>query len=302
MLCKYEIVKTMKKIIIAGGTGFIGSYLTTRFLECGHDIFLVSRFPDHVQWEVDELSHALEGAELIINLAGKSINCRHTDKNREAIIQSRIDTTTMIGNAIQKCKNPPELWINASATGIYVPSVDVPMTEESPAGNDFLADVVSKWEKSFFDFQLPTTRQIALRTSVVLGKQGGALSPLVRLTRFGLGGKQASGEQMFSWIYLKDYFRIIEFVMENKTIEGVLNCTSPEPLPNKYLMQELRKILQMPFGLPAPKLAILLGAMLIGTEPGLILNSSYVVPKRLAEAGFKFDFPDISSALIDVLY
>lgn len=292
----------MKKVIIAGGTGFIGNYLTTRFLENGYDVFMVSRKPDHVQWEVNELSHALEGAELIINLAGKSINCRHTDKNREAIIQSRIDTTTMIGNAIKKCKNPPELWINASATGIYLPSVDTPMTEdETELGNDFLADVVTKWEKTFFDFKLLSTRQIALRTSVVLGKNGGALSPLVQLTRFGLGGKQASGKQMFSWIHIEDYFRILVFALENKNIEGILNCTSPKPVSNSNFMRVLRKTLLMPIGIPAPKLAIQLGAIFIGTEPELILNSSYVIPERLIETGFTFTFPDISSALIDIL-
>ncbi len=292
----------MKKVIIAGGTGFIGSYLKTRFIENGYDVFLVSRLPDHIQWEVDELSHELEGAELVINLAGKSINCRHTPKNQEVIIQSRIESTTMIGNAIQKCKNPPKLWINASATGIYQASEIKSMTEdETELGNDFLDEVVTKWEKSFFEFQFSATRQIALRTSVVLGKNGGALSPLVQLTRFGLGGKQASGKQMFSWIHLEDYFRIIQFALQNKNLEGFLNCTSPEPLSNKNFMGILRKILHVSIGLPAPKLAIQFAAMIIGTEPELILISSYVTPKRLTEAGFSFRFPSLNSALINLL-
>ncbi|MEI8272740.1 MAG: TIGR01777 family oxidoreductase [Paludibacter sp.] len=292
----------MKKVIIAGGTGFIGSYLKTRFFENGYDVFLVSRLPDHVRWEVDELSHALEGAELVVNLAGKSINCRHTPKNREAILQSRIDSTTKIGNAIQNCKNPPKLWINASATGIYQSSEIKPMTEyETELGNDFLAEVVTKWEKSFFDFQLSSMRQIALRTSVVLGKNGGALSQLVRLTRFGLGGKQASGKQMFSWIHLEDYFRILVFALQNKNLEGILNCTSPQPLSNTDFMRILREILHMPIGIPAPKLVIQFAAIIIGTEPELILNSSFVTPKRLTEAGFSFRFPSLNSALIDIL-
>ena len=293
----------MKKIIIAGGTGFIGSYLTTRFLENGYDVFLVSRMREHIQWDVDELSHALEGAELIVNLAGKSINCRHNNKNRDAIIQSRVKTTTMIGEAILKCKNPPKLWINTSATGIYKESESKPMTEdETELGTDFLATVVTKWEKAFFDFQLSSTRQIALRTSVVLGRNGGALEPLIYLTQMGLGGKQASGRQMFSWIHVEDYFQILQFSLENKNLKGILNCTSPEPISNQDFMKELRMTLQMPFGIPAPKIAIQLGAKLIGTEPKLILNSSYVIPKRLTEAGFEFSFPYVSSALMDLLY
>ncbi|MEI6752559.1 MAG: TIGR01777 family oxidoreductase [Paludibacter sp.] len=291
----------MKKVIIAGGTGFIGSYLTTRFMENGYDVMVVSRFPEHIQWNVNELARTFEKADLVINLAGKSINCRHTAKNSKAIINSRIDTTKIIGKAIQNCKFPPQLWINASATGIYQPSVLIPMTEDSPAGDDFLAEVVKKWEQAFFDFNLPHTRQIALRTSVVLGKDGGALSPLIMLTRFGLGGKQATGNQMMSWIHVEDYFRIVQFVMENQKIEGVLNCTSPEPLSNKLFMNTLRKTLQMPIGLPAPKVAIQLGSIIIGTEPELILNSSYVLPERLTKAGFTFTFPDLSSTLIDLL-
>ena len=142
----------MKKVIIAGGTGFIGRYLTTRFLENGYNVMVVSRAPEHLQWNVNELSKVFEKTDLVINLAGRSINCRHTSKNRAAIINSRIDTTEVIGNAIQNCKNPPELWINASATGIYQASLTTPMTEDSPVGNDFLAEVVRKWETSFFDF------------------------------------------------------------------------------------------------------------------------------------------------------
>ena len=292
----------MKKIIIAGGTGFIGNYLATRFLEAGYTVFLVSRLSSHLQWDVNELLDAFEGAELVLNLAGKSINCRHTLSNREAILSSRIETTTMIGKAINNCKNAPELWINASATGIYKPSEIKPMTEdEMDLGTDFLAEVTKKWEEKFYSFNLLKTRQIALRTSVVLGKNGGALSPLVHLTRFALGGTQASGRQMISWIHIEDYFQIILFAMQNKNLQGVLNCTSPEPVSNKHFMKELCNTMRVPIALPAPEIAIRFGAMLVGTEPELILNSSYIVPKRLDEAGFKFIFQDISSALKNIL-
>jgi uncharacterized protein (TIGR01777 family) len=292
----------MKKVVIAGGTGFIGTYLSQRFLEKGYFEKIVSRNSELVSWNENDLKRVLEGAELVINLAGKNINCRHTDSNRKAIIDSRINTTRMIGNAIQACENPPKLWINASAVGIYKPSVHRGMTEdETETGTDFPAQVVTAWEKTFFDFKLTKTRQIALRTSVVLGKNGGALTPLIWLTRFGLGGMQGKGNQVFSWIHIEDYFRVLLFAIENTNLSGVINCTSPEPLPNRLFMRTLRRIMHIRIGLNAPELAIKLGAKLIGTEPELILNSSYIVPKRLVDAGFKFSFPQLSLALDELL-
>ncbi len=176
------------------------------------------------------------------------------------------------------------------------------MTEdETELGNDFLADVVRQWEKVFFGFHLPETRKVALRTSVVLGKNGGALLPLVWLCRLGLGGKQADGTQIFSWIHLEDYFRVIQFLSENKSIHGVLNCTSPNPISNKVFMQILNKTLHALVSIPAPEFVIKLGAKLIGTEPELILNSSFVAPKRLLDAGFEFKYPEIESTLKDLL-
>ncbi len=292
----------MKKIIIAGGTGFIGSYISKRFLESCYDVQIVSRNHADIKWDINELSEAMNGAEMVINLAGKSINCRHTESNRKAIINSRVNSTTLIGNAISACDNPPKLWVNASATGIYRSSHKHPMTEdETDLGNDFLAKVVTMWEKAMDDFKLPVTRQIALRTSVVLGYKGGALKPLVLLSSFGLGGKQANGKQMVSWIHLEDYFRILVFILKNEKIEGIINCTAPEPVSNAQFMKNIRLANHVAFGIPAPAFAIKLGSLIIGTEPELILNSSYVVPKRLIDAGFKFNFPYIDSALNDLL-
>ena len=292
----------MKKVVIAGGTGFIGTYLSQRFLEKGFFVKIVSRTSELTSWNDSDLKKVLEGAEMIINLSGRNINCRHTVTNCKEIIDSRINTTNMIGEAIMSCENPPKLWINASATGIYRSSIHHPMTEmETEIGTDFLAKVVSVWEKTFFDFKLPITRQIALRTSVVLGKNGGALSPLVWLTRFRLGGMQGDGNQLFSWIHIEDYFRVLLFVLENESIAGVINCTSPEPLSNRLLMRTLRRIMHVRIGLNAPEFAIKVAAKFIGTEPELILNSSYVLPKRLVDAGFKFSFPKLSLALDELL-
>ncbi|HET7733718.1 MAG TPA: TIGR01777 family oxidoreductase [Paludibacter sp.] len=293
----------MKKVVIAGGTGFIGTYLTKRFEESGYNALIVSREAKHVSWKPVELTEAFEGAELIVNLAGKNINCRHNALNRKAIIDSRVSTTMWIGNAIEACKTPPKLWVNASASGVYKPSLEKTMTEDEPElGSDFLADVVREWEKTFFGFQLQETRQVALRTTVVLGRNGGALKPLMLLSCFGLGGKQASGRQLFSWIHVEDYFRILIFLLENKTLNDVVNCTSPTPLTNSEFMRSLRKTLKMPIGIPAPEFAIRLVARLIGTEPELILNSSNVIPKRLLEAGFRFRFPSLEFALDDLLH
>jgi len=292
----------MKKVVIAGGTGFLGSYLAKRFPKSDYEVLIVSRSQEHVSWKHEELTRALEGAELVINLAGKNINCRHTEANRKLILESRVNTTLQIGNAAMACKKPPKLWINASATGVYRHSVNTAMTEESgEEGTDFLSDVVREWEKTFFEFNLPETRQVVLRTSVVLNSSGGALKPLVILTRLGLGGKQAGGRQKISWIHIEDYFRILTFLLRITDVNGVVNCTSPSPVSNREFMYKLRKELNMPFGIPAPEFAVKLGAALIQTEPELLIGSSFVLPKRLLDAGFNFSFPTLDLALSNLL-
>lgn len=292
----------MKKVVIAGGTGFIGSYLVKHFENAGYKVLIISRDPKHVSWKPTDMTEAFEDAEMVINLAGKSINCRHTEENKKAIIDSRVNTTIWVGNAILACIHPPKLWLNASACGIYKASLDYPMTErETLMGSDFMADVVKQWEKVFVAFRLPTTRKVVLRTSVVLGKNGGALLPLTWLSRLWLGGKQGEGTQMFSWIHIDDYFQIIRFINENINVKGIINCTSPEPLTNKDFMCAIRKTLRVPVGIGASAFAIQLGAKLIGTEPELILNSSYVIPERLIESGYKFAFPNVDEALNDLL-
>ncbi|MFT3751393.1 MAG: TIGR01777 family oxidoreductase [Paludibacter sp.] len=293
----------MKKVVIAGGTGFIGKYLAKRFEESGYNVLVVSREEQHVSWKPVELTEALEGAELIVNLAGRNINCRHNDVNRKAIVDSRVNTTMWIGNAIEACETPPRLWVNASASGVYKSSYTKEMAEdETELGSDFLAQVVSEWEKTFFGFQLTETRQVALRTAVVLGRSGGALKPLVMLSCFGLGGKQANGRQLFSWIHIEDYFQILLFLINNPALKDIINCTSPAPVSNSEFMRLLRKTLKVPFGIPAPEFAIKLGAKVIGTEADLILKSSNVIPKRLQQEGFRFRYPSLALALDDLLH
>jgi uncharacterized protein (TIGR01777 family) len=186
-------------ILIAGGTGFIGTYLKKRFEEKGENVKLVSRTGIDVPWVHQSLVDELEHTDMVINLAGKTINCRHTGENKKMILDSRIKATSLLGNAIAACKNPPLLWVNASASAIYKSDTIAPATETSEhLADDFLADVVRRWETDFFSFKLPSTRQIALRTSVVLGRSKGAFPSLLRLTRLGLGGKVGNGKQIFS--------------------------------------------------------------------------------------------------------
>jgi uncharacterized protein len=292
----------MEKIVIAGGTGFIGNYIAHRFRDLGYRVLIVSRGSGYVSWDEKSLTEAIEGALLVINLSGKTINCRHTDENKKEIIASRVTSTRLIGQAIRNCRRAPGLWVNASATGIYPEVCGRAVDEtETRLGDGFLVDVVQCWEAAFFEFELTETRQIALRTSVVLGYDGGALQPLALLTKFGLGGRQGSGKQMFSWIHIGDYFRILLFLLQNTSLNGVFNCTSPTPVSNNELMYTIRKTLHRGFGLPAPALAVELGARMIGTESSLILSGSNVVPKRLLEVGFHFFFPTLDIALIDLL-
>ena len=289
-------------ILIAGGTGFIGTYLKKRFEKKGENVKLVSRTGIDVPWVHQSLVDELEHTDMVINLAGKTINCRHTGENKKMILDSRIKATSLLGNAIAACKNPPLLWVNASASAIYKSDTIAPATETSEhLADDFLADVVRRWETDFFSFKLPSTRQIALRTSVVLGRSKGAFPSLLRLTRLGLGGKVGNGKQIFSWIHIGDYFRIVEFLIQNDSITGVVNCTSPAPLSNAALMKEMRSKVKIPFGLPAPEFAVRIGAFFIGTESSLLLDSTNIYPERLLNAGFKFKFGDISTAISDLV-
>ena len=217
-------------------------------------------------------------------------------------MKSRTETTAILGNAILKCKNPPELWINSSTATIYRHAEDRAMTEtKGEIGSGFSVNVATSWEKSFFDFKLPRTRQVALRMAIVLGNNGGVMKPFMNLVRFGLGGKQGNGNQMFSWIHISDLHNIITFLKDNKNLSGVYNCSSPNPVQNKTFMRILRQRIGIKFGLPSPKLLLKIGAFIIGTETELILKSRWVIPERLMAAGFIFEHPTIDEAIDTIL-
>ncbi|WP_026584005.1 TIGR01777 family oxidoreductase [Bacillus sp. J33] len=293
----------MKKVVLAGGTGFIGEYFKVKFKELGYEVHIISRQKQHISWE-DKLSiqEVLEDAELLINLAGKSVNCRYNEANKSEIMNSRIRTTKLLGEAILACNNPPSIWINSSTATIYRHAEDRPMTEEKgEIGSGFSVNVATTWEQTFFSFALPKTRQIALRIAIVLGKGGGVITPFRNLVKFGLGGIQGTGNQKFSWIHIDDLFQIVIFLKDKEELSGVFNCSSPQPVSNRELMKELRKTLNVPFGLPSPKWMLEIGSLLIKTETELVLKSRWVLPERLEREGYKFTFKTLDKTLQDIL-
>lgn len=292
-----------KKIVIAGGTGFIGKYFENKFKTLGYEVKIISRQSPNISWDnKHEIVDALENAEMLINLAGKSVNCRYNDKNKAEILNSRIKTTKILGNALSECKNPPSLWINSSTATIYRHAEDRAMTEmEGEIGSGFSVDVAKQWEQTFFSFTLPKTRQVALRISIVLGGSGGVMTPYKYLVKFGLGGKQGSGEQMFSWIHVEDLYNILLFIKDREDMNGVINCSTPNPVTNETLMKELRVAFNRKFGLPAAKWMLELGAILIRTETELILKSRWVIPEKLLQYGFSFQYDTIDKALNQII-
>ncbi|MGO4789602.1 TIGR01777 family oxidoreductase [Paenibacillus sp. 2KB_20] len=294
----------MKKIVLAGGTGFIGTYLTKKFTnEQQTQVLTISRRKGHIAWNDQEaIVAALEGADMLINLAGKSVNCRYDEKNKELIIKSRVDTTNILGSAIEACHTPPSTWFNSSTATIYRHAEDKPMTEEQgEIGSGFSVEVAKEWERAFFSFSLPQTRQIALRIAIVLGPGGGVMTPYVNLVKYGLGGVQGTGKQKFSWIHVEDLYRMILFLQERAELSGVFNCASPYPVTNKELMEQLRLSLNRRLGLPSPKWLLELGARLIQTETELVMKSRWVIPDRLCKAGFHFTYDTLNKALADIL-
>lgn len=291
------------KVVLAGGTGFIGTFLEDKFKDLGYEVHIISRQKQHISWEDQEgIIAAINHADLLINLAGKSVDCRYNEKNKQEIMNSRTETTSVLGKAVENCSSPPPLWINSSTATIYRHAEDRPMTEENgEIGSGFSVEVAQAWEQVFFSFQLPHTRQVALRIAIVLGPDGGVMTPFINLARFGLGGVQGPGNQMFSWIHIEDIFGIIMFLKEREDLSGVFNCSSPHPVTNREFMAELRKTMNIKFGLPSPRWLLELGAVVIKTETELILKSRWVIPDRLERSGYPFKYMKIDQALSQIL-
>ena len=309
------------KIVIPGGSGQVGTILARHFTAAGHDVTVLSRDPRPAPWKTqpwDGLNldpawtHTLEGADAVIHLSGKSVNCRYTPRNRRLIIDSRVIPTLLLGRAIEAAKHPPKLWMNASTSTFYRDARDLPQDEFSgdlggsepniPDTWKFSYDVARRWEESFYASHTPATRKIALRSSMTMSPDpGGVFSVLLGLVRFGLGGTEGPGDQYVSWIHDLDYCRATDFLIADKTISGPVNLTSPHPLLNRDFLRELRRAWRAPFGLPAYSWMLEVGAFFMRTETELILKSRRAVPTQLLQHGFHFQFPTWPEAAKDLV-
>jgi uncharacterized protein (TIGR01777 family) len=313
-----------KKIIIAGGTGFIGQELTSYFGTDNEIIILTRQVQNEktnafgensitqaalantrfVKWDaatVGDWATALNGADLVINLAGKTVNCRYNEKNKKEIFNSRTNATKAIGAAIQQCSLPPKLWINAASTTIYPHATDTPRDESfTNFANDFSVQVCKLWEKTFYEQVTPQTRKIALRMAITLGA-GGVMTPYFNLLKFGLGGRQGSGKQMYSWVHVTDTCRMIEWLFNNAELNGTYNCVSPNAVTNIEFMKKLRSVTGHVFGLPAYEWMLAIGAPLIGTETELVLKSRWVLPTKMLQSGFAFMYNTVEEAFKNII-
>ncbi|MBO9702650.1 MAG: TIGR01777 family oxidoreductase [Sporocytophaga sp.] len=302
----------MNRIILAGGSGYLGMVLAEYYKDKVTEIIILTRgkndWKDNIRWvhwdgqHVSVWSEWLEGSDLLVNLTGKNVNCRYTEENKNEIISSRVNATNVLGEVLLKLKNPPKVWIQCVSSTIYRDSRDKYMDEFSgELGEGFSVNVCEQWEEAFEKHEIPGVRKVALRISFVLGRNGGAFPTLHNLARLGLGGKQGDGQQYVSWIHEKDFARIVQWGYENEKIKGVYNCTAPNPVTNEVMMFGIRKVAGIPVGLPSPECLIKVGAFLIGTEPELALKSRKVVPAKLLNEGFRFEYNQIDVALADLI-
>ncbi len=312
------------RIVLPGGSGQVGQMLAHHFQRLGHHVTVLTRGPYAAPWQTvywdgehpGPWTETLEGADVCINLAGRSVNCRYDEENRQQIYDSRIRTTRLLDHVISGLEEPPWVWLNASTATIYRHALDREMDEATGelGGNEYISKrrrapetwnfsvgVAKDWEAAFFQTASPFTRKVALRSAIVFSPTpGSAFGIFSNLVRFSLGGAQGNGRQFVSWIHEDDFARAVKFLIYRDDLEGPFNLAAPNPLPNREFMVALREALNMPNGLPVPSLAIELGALLLRTESELVLKSRRVVPGRLLRAGFQFEFPEWSEAAEDL--
>jgi uncharacterized protein len=294
------------KIIIAGGSGFLGKSLENHFQN--HEVWILTRNPkrpNEILWDAKTLGNwteSLEKADVLINMTGKSVDCRYNDENRAEILRSRIDSTNLLQRAVDNCKNPPKTWLNSSSATIYVHAETQLMTETNGIiGDDFSMNICKSWEKAFFAKPTPQTRKVALRTAIVLGREGEAFHKLKTITRLGLGGQQGNGRQKMSWIHVEDFCRAVEFIIRDEKINGAINISAPNPIDNQSFMKILRDKLKVPFGIPSPTFLLEIGTLFLQTETELLLKSRNVYPERLLNYGFRFRFETVDEALGELI-
>ena len=298
---------SQKRIVIAGGSGFIGASLAREFTALKYQVAVLTRSPrprrdgvQEVSWDAKSAGdwiRFLDGANAIINLTGKSINCPHTPQAVRDITASRVDSVNAIASALAQVKSAPAVWVQASATGFYGDTGSALCDESSPAGSHVLSGICRQWEESFAAASAPQTRKVVLRIGFVLGREGGALPVLSRLTRCFLGGAAGSGRQYVSWIHLADLTRMFVLAVERESLTGTYNAVAPHAATNAELMRELRRVWHRPWCPPAPAFAVRLGSRLMGAEPSLALISSRCAPKKFMAQEFPFQFPELRPAL-----
>lgn len=307
------------KVVIPGGSGQVGTILARELQARGHDVVVLSRDLQTRPWKVVRWDAAtlgpwaaeVDGCDVLINLTGRNVNCRYTARNRRDILESRVASTRIVGAAISGASQPPKLWLQASTATIYAHRFDAPNDEASgiiggsetdvPAEWHFSIDVAQAWEQALFESPTPATRKVALRSAITMSPdRGGVFDTLLGLVKRGLGGTAGDGRQFVSWVHFVDFLRATEWLIDRDDVDGVINVAAPQPLPNADFMRVLREAWGTRIGLPATRWMLEAGAIFMQTETELILKSRRVVPGRLLEQGFTFEFPDWPSAAADL--
>ena len=294
----------MAKILLLGASGYLGQALVPFLRDAGHEITVISRHdPDldarFVEWDGETMgiwAREFDGVDAVINLAGRSVNCRYNDENKRQILDSRVTTTKLIGCAVADAATPPRTWLNAASATIYRDARQNAMDEETgEIGSGFSVDVCRAWEQTLFEAPVES-RRVAMRLAMVFGApHGGVYDAFEMLTKIGFGGPMAGGEQYVSWIHLHDFCRAVAFLLESE-LDGPVNIAAPNPLTNAQFLSTLRRALKIPYALPTARWQLEIGALAGRTETELLLKSRRVVPGKLIEAGFKFDYPNWNEA------
>jgi uncharacterized protein (TIGR01777 family) len=297
-------------VVLAGGSGFLGTMLARELTARAYDVVILTRTPGtstesikQVAWDgktVGAWAALLKGAEAVVNLTGKSVNCRYTAQNRREIVESRVNSVNAIAEALSACASPPRSWIQAGSLAIYGNAGDQACDESSSPGSGFSVETCKRWENAFGAADLPQTRKVLLRIGLALGREGVLVATLSRLTKYFLGGAAGTGRQYISWLHIQDLNEMFLWAIERRDVVGTFNATGPCPVTNSDFMRAMRRALNRPWTPSVPPWAVHLGARLMGTESELILTGRRCVPKRFAEIGFPFRFPDLESALSDL--
>jgi len=308
------------RIVIPGGSGQVGTLLARAFHADGHQVVVLSRHPENAPWRVaqwdartlGDWTRELDGADVVVNLAGRNVNCRYTPENRREIMASRVESTLVVGRALAACQRPPALWLQASTATIYAHRFDAPNDErtgiiggreqDAPESWRFSIDVATAWERVASETVPLATRLVLMRAAMIMSPdRGGIFDTLRQLARFGLGGPVAGGRQYVSWVHDRDFVRALYWIIDHPELSGAINIAAPEPLPYGEFMRGVRRAVGMPIGLPATRWMAALGTWAMRSELELVLKSRRVVPGRLLESGFSFTHPRWPEAVAELV-